>query len=398
MRKGIVIGLVFAAMLGLELSCSKPDKESPTQNQGESSIRILLTDAPIQYTAVNVYISGIDYHSSADPLVIDGWDSLPLMKRGAINLLSLQNGDTTALTNTTPLTLEIRQLRMRLAPTGHTITVNGTTHPLFVTAELVSKGVIMPFKYSLIPNQTITLWIDFDVAKSISFDTASMTYTLRPVLRTFDPFRSARIIGNISPAEANAIVYIDKTDSSYQTICFPDIQRAGYFAAMGLDSGAYNVRIVPSNTKYRARTLFVPRLYADNHTFSLGAIQLVPLPYLASARFEGNWRVYESVRTIFPDAFVGEDSFYAPIVAVNDSSFATIQTGRMPDPAWVSSWPFANADTLYFTALTEGNVLRNSYQGNIGYHASNCDTLQFQYVFGVGNLAYRVNQKWVRKL
>ena len=395
LRKSVA---AFTLILSCVFGCKKLDDQPVPPKPGpKGNLEIFLTDAPIPYTSVNVNISGLEYNKLSDPTAMTGWDSLPLKTTGVIDLLTLQNGNTTSLTNTSLSELTIRQLRMRFASVGNSVVVNGVTYPLIIPTTVLENGVIIPVQYDIQANQTRTIWIDFNVANSIQYDSSANTYTLLPTLRTFDPYKSGRIMGTVLPKEAGASVTIAKDSSNFSIICYPDYTRDGYFNAVGLDSGTYKVHIVPSNPKYRSRTLILPPVYSTNHSISLGTIHLSLLPYLPSNDFTGEWFVNESVSTIYPAELVSVDSFYAPTIPISDSVFAIVQTARTPDPIWVSSWPYSNADTLNFQPLVNGNILRNNIQGDIGSYSSNKDTFNIKYGFGVGNLAYMVSQKWVRK-
>jgi hypothetical protein len=378
------------------LACKKTETEPPSIAP-KGQVEIYLTDDPAPYTSVNVNISGLEYNKVSDPAAVAGWDTLPLKTRGVLDLLTIQNGTTTSLINTSLSELTIRQLKMRFANNGNTVTVNGIVYPLIIPSSILENGVVMPVNYDIQANQTKTIWIDFNVATSIKYDSIAKTYTLLPSLRTFDPLKSGRILGNALPQDAQAIVRVVKDSSNFTAICYPDYTRDGFFSVVGLDSGAYKVYITPTNPKYRSRTMVVPHIYSTNHTFNLGTINLTQLPFVASGEFKGEWFVNESVSTIYPAELVSVDSFYAPTININDSVFAIVQTFRTPDPIWVSSWPNSNADTLNFTPLVNGNILRNNIQGDIGTYSTNKDTFNIKYGFGVGNLAYLVNQKWVRR-
>lgn len=387
----------FVAILLLSLGCSKVDQKPVPPATLKGGLEILLTDAPLPYTAVYLNIIGLEYNSSPQFGITTGWDSLPLKAKGIINLLTLQNGDSAYLANTSLSTVSIRQLRMKFDAKGNSVVVNGVSHPLILAPEASANGVTIPVNYSVNSGQTRTIWIDINASSSIRYDSLARTYSLEPVIRTFEPSRSGRITGQVVPQDAQVVVTIVKDSSTFSTTCYPDYNRGGYFSAVGLDSGSYKVYFTPANPAYRSRTFMVPHIYNTNHTFSIGTINMGLLPYVPASDLRGNWFVRESVSTLYPDSFVGLDSFYAPTIVVNDSTFAIVQTGRLPDKDWVRSWPYVNADTLNFTPLLAGNALKNNYQGNIGTYAANKDTFNIRYAFGNGAVVYMVSQKWVRQ-
>ncbi len=389
---GFYLGFVNCGKSG------KDDNPDPTPEKGQ--IEIVLTDNPAFYSAINVNLSGLEYNSSADSTITTGWQVLPLNNPGIINLLSLQNGAEATLTNTQIDQVEIKQFRLKFGASGNSISDNGVTYPLIIPAAILQNGAAFPAGYKVGANESISIWIDFNAAASVLHDTVSNIYTLLPHLRSFDETQTGAIEGYIANPAAVSSVTIQPDspmNAGFTSVCIPDPLRSGYFKSTGLPPGDYQVMVSVSAPGYVPR-LIKPVSVTRGQTTSVGNISIAAQLYSDANQFVGNWKVQESVSKNI-GGFVGVDSFSAHTILQNDSTFGIIQTARTPDPDWVLSVPYANADTLWFIPVTQDRILKNTYQGNIGHYSANKDTLEFTYTFGApGNyFVYLVTQKWVKQ-
>lgn len=157
--------LGFALFCTAIFSCSKSNTVP---------VRILLTDAPAAYDAVNVHIKGIQLKMSGDS---SSWISLPA-KDTTVNLLHLQNGTTTLIAQGDVPAGTLKEIRFLLAA-DNTVEVNGTTAPL-ETPSAESSGLKIKIGKSL--NETLnTFTLDFDAALSVKEENGS--YKLSPVIK-----------------------------------------------------------------------------------------------------------------------------------------------------------------------------------------------------------------------
>lgn len=393
--------IVFLAVMFLHgASCKKAVPDQANNQDVKSTLAITLTDAPAAYTSVKVNITGIDYNISDDSAVTSGWIPLQMKTAGIFDLLSLQNGGSVNLLTNSIDTVSIKQLRLHFGANGNAVTDSGKVYQLSIPDEILQNGVAVKAAFTALANTTLSLWIDFDAAASVQHNLSNNTYTLFPVLRTFDPAATGSIEGYVTPpASAATIIVQNETGAAvpFTTRTYPDFTKSGQFKVMGLSPGNYIVTASPG-VKGFIPTFFRNVNVQKNQLTSLGNINIRATSYQSSSLFTGNWKVFESVtRNI--GGFVGTDSFEAKTIAQNDSSFGIVQTNRTPDPEWVLSYPYANADTLWFIPLQSNNILKNTYQGNIGTYSATRDTLQFTYTFGApGNLfVFLVTQKWVKQ-
>ena len=160
-----VCSIVMAAHVFV--SCQQEDRTS--------TIKVKLTDAPIDYDEVNIDLKGVQVQFADDTT---GWQNMET-NEGIYDLLQLQNGvDTLIGTGTFPEGT-VHQLRLILGEDNN-IVVDGETHPLTVPSGAES-GLKVKVHKKL--NKTIEeLIVDFDAGLSVHQD-GQGAYKLRPVLK-----------------------------------------------------------------------------------------------------------------------------------------------------------------------------------------------------------------------
>ncbi|HWJ27135.1 MAG TPA: hypothetical protein VNS32_11370, partial [Flavisolibacter sp.] len=99
------------------------------------------------------------------------------------------------------------------------------------------------------------------------------------------------------------------------------------------------------------------------------------------------------------------DTFHSISVKITDTTFALVQSNRVPVPAWVGSGHYS-ADTLWMQPVISGRQLLNNFQGKVGTYSEKKDTLTLKYMYegpivstsyGDDGSVYIVSQKWVRQ-
>ena len=142
-------------------------------------MRVMLTDAPAMYQAVNVDIQKVSVHLVSDAGT-DGWVDLPTTS-GVYDLLVLQNGVKTIIVNTAELsTGKITQMRLLLG-TNNTVEVNNAKYELEVPSGS-ETGIKLIGTLNIVKDQTLNVVLDFDASTSV-YMTGSGTYTLRPTIK-----------------------------------------------------------------------------------------------------------------------------------------------------------------------------------------------------------------------
>lgn len=225
--------LPFALLLALT-TCSS--NSSPN-----ASIQVTLVDGPIQgYSSIVLNIQKVDIHASTG-----GWTTLSEPKQ-SYDLLTLINGVSQQLANTTIAEGEYQQMRLVLGDTGNTITLAGesTSHPLEIPSG-IQTGIKMPLSFNVVAGTTKDIFIDFDAAHSIHLvhTGASNRYILRPVIQAYDKVVTGSISGKFTvdslsgTALAGAMVYAQTVDSHGEpTIVASTVTK---------DDGTYLLNLLP---------------------------------------------------------------------------------------------------------------------------------------------------------
>jgi hypothetical protein len=169
--KKIFVFLLFAGFVGLVflISCNKED------NDGNTTLKVRLTDNPVNAEEVNVNIQQVRVNYRNDS---SGWVSLNT-NAGIYNLLALQNGVDTLLATGTIPSNAVKEIRLVLG-SGNTIKVSGLTYPLSIPSGAESGLKIKINKQLNGPLDSIL--IDFDASLSIH-QLGTGQYQLKPVLK-----------------------------------------------------------------------------------------------------------------------------------------------------------------------------------------------------------------------
>lgn len=154
----------------LLIACSKED------SAGNTTLKVRLTDNPVNAEEVNVDIQQVRVKFSED--TVQGWATLTT-NAGVYNLLGLQNGVDTLLAVGTIPANTVKEIRLVLG-TDNTIKVAGTVYPLTIPSGAESGLKIKVNK--TLQTSLDSLLIDFDAALSIH-EIGNGTYHLKPVLK-----------------------------------------------------------------------------------------------------------------------------------------------------------------------------------------------------------------------
>ena len=148
------------------------------KENGNTTLQVRLTDAPVAFDEVNVDIREVNVKFSDDSSSTSGWVSLNT-NAGVYNLLGLQNGVDTLLASGSLPQDVVKEIRLVLGP-NNTIKDNGVVYPLVIPSGAQSG---LKIKVSKKLGATLeTLLIDFDAALSVKKE-GTGDYKLRPVLK-----------------------------------------------------------------------------------------------------------------------------------------------------------------------------------------------------------------------
>ncbi len=163
-------------------------------SSGQGTLRVSITDAPSQeYKEINVTISGVRVHMSADAGTAEaGWSELTLQSPVRINLLDLQGG---VLQELGLLPLEAghyQQIRLMVVPNSGTeppfnnsvvYPQDGTDveMPLTIPTE-DTTGIKVVHQFTAEDGKTVDLVLDLDGKKSVVAQ-GNGKFMLKPVIK-----------------------------------------------------------------------------------------------------------------------------------------------------------------------------------------------------------------------
>jgi Domain of unknown function (DUF4382) len=235
MKKYLMSLVLFCSLFTFLASCKK------NGNNGKSTLTVYLTDAPADYSEVNVDIQEVLINNSRNGG--EDWISLPI-KPGVYNLLKFRNGLDTLLGSIELPAGKISQMRMVLGP-NNTLKEGNTLHEL-TTPSAQQSGLKFKVQVELIEGVDYKLWIDFDAARSIVKAGNSGKYILKPVIKTFTEATSGAIKGIVLPDAAQAWVYA--IGAANDTVASAKPQAiTGMYLMRGIVPGTYKISIDAAN-------------------------------------------------------------------------------------------------------------------------------------------------------
>ncbi|HKC35061.1 MAG TPA: DUF4382 domain-containing protein [Chitinophagaceae bacterium] len=213
------------------------------KDAGMSRLTVYLTDAPVDYDAVNIEVVGIQVKANTDPGE-GGWQTMPMaISPVTYNVLEFTNGMEALLSTFELPAGKISQLRLILGD-NNSIVVNGVTEPLPLEVPSGEEsGLKFNIHADLIAGIDYKLWIDFDAKGSI-VDNGAGSYILKPLIRTFNEATSGAIKGIVLPIDANAT--LEATNGFGILNAVPD-PVTGEFLIRGVPSGVWTVTIHGNN-------------------------------------------------------------------------------------------------------------------------------------------------------
>jgi len=221
---------VFLAIALLSLMTTSCNKTTPA---GASAFAVRMTDAPGNYSAVNIDLQSVIVTTSTGAQVTLNTHS------GIYNLLALTNGIDTLIASGTIQAGSIEQVSLVLG-NNNSVVVNGTTYPLSASAEL--SGLNIQLHQDLTAGGSSTALIDFDAGQSISL-AANGSYQIKPVIRPIVTATTGSINGAVSLA--GSIVAVTATSATSGLSFSTTTQANGQFTLSGLSAGTYSITLTP---------------------------------------------------------------------------------------------------------------------------------------------------------
>jgi major membrane immunogen (membrane-anchored lipoprotein) len=230
--KQLAGGMLLLSTTLLMNACSKDE------NQGKARIQVALTDDPGDFKAVYIDVQevNVNYKDNDD----SGWQTLPGMKKGRYNLLTLVNDKDTVLADAEITSGTIKEIRLVLGDDNWVVTNGGDSIKL-QTPSGQSSGVKLKINMSVSEGILYKLLLDFDVAKSVHAAGNAGKYILKPVIRTVLEAQGGSIQGVVLPAVLpSAVLVLNGTDtiaSTYSGV-------GGAYVLKGITAGTYALHYI----------------------------------------------------------------------------------------------------------------------------------------------------------
>lgn len=161
---------ILLALVLVVFACNK--------HEGAGKMTVKMKDNPIELDAVFVEVLRVEvHHSNANG---GGW--IPLeTDAGIYNLLELQNGLTTTLSDSVELPVgKINQMRLILG-SSNTVVVDSVTFPLLLSSQ-DETGLKFNLNTQINDGENVEVLFDFDAEKSIVLE-GNGSYRLKPVIK-----------------------------------------------------------------------------------------------------------------------------------------------------------------------------------------------------------------------
>jgi len=279
----LCFGIILIPVL-LIISCRK-EKTDSNIPEGQQRVRIRLSDNPVNFDAVYVYIQQVIVQIIPDSCRGRGdrngndcfdddefrcsvWDTLDI-RPGIYNLLDLSNGADTLLA--TGLTLEGRINKIKLVlGNSNSVVIDSVSYPLSlwnnnhtVTIQVKGHDII-----EITPDD-LQLWLDFDAGGSI-VRVSNNHFVLKPRLRIWVPAQTSSIKGKILPGTAHAAVAAIANGDTL--VAIPN-RWDGRFKIRGLTGTSAEIFINATANGYQDTTITNIALTRGGET-DIGTVQL----------------------------------------------------------------------------------------------------------------------------
>ncbi len=252
--------VIFAAMAMLILAGCQ--KNSTPAEQGTGTLRVLLTDAPADFDAVNISFSQVAAHVDSGWVVVKG-DPV------TVNLMDWNNGKYMILGESSLPAGHYTQIRLMIDSAS--VVVNGETFHLDVPSGM-RTGLKLGPEFTVEPGSTYELVLDFNADQSIVVMGPRWHphgFKLKPHIRCLAKALTGSISGTVTNSDALPSAYaIQDGDTVTSTIVNSS---TGYFMLSFLPEGSYMVSV--SDTSNRSFEKDSVAVNAGTDT-SLGQITL----------------------------------------------------------------------------------------------------------------------------
>ncbi|HMU47493.1 MAG TPA: DUF4382 domain-containing protein [Chitinophagaceae bacterium] len=289
-----LIFIFLSIVIFVVVSCQKESGNNSNIPEGQQRLRIMLSDNPVDFDAVNVDIQTVevlvipdscrgnsggddnndhgchyDHHHDYDHnnYSCSVWDTLDI-RPGVYNLLDLSNGVDTILASGFTVQGSIKKIRLTLG-TQNSVVVDSVSYPLMLWSgyDRVTINVRGGDIYQVTPTE-LQLWLDFDAGRSI-VKLSNNRFVLKPFLRIWLPSQTSAVKGKVVPGSAHALVSVIANNDTL--VAFPE--HDGRFKIRGVRGSTADVFINATANNYQDTTITGINLVMGQTT-DIGAIQL----------------------------------------------------------------------------------------------------------------------------
>ena len=207
---------------------------------GTTSFSLKLTDAPAAYQEVQLHIKEVQVETPSETFTIP-------VTTAAFNVLDLRMGKSLVLVDDFELSSErIQALRLVFHETENTVRTDSVEHQLTMPEQ--TNGVWeIEMTEDLKPGIPFTMVLDFDAARSVTFNQDEEQYMLKPVIRAFSESVSGVVRGHVTPELAMPTLYLL---SEGDTLAGTLATQQGEFYFPGVPDGNYQLEVVSGQPVY----------------------------------------------------------------------------------------------------------------------------------------------------
>jgi hypothetical protein len=292
MKTGIKAALLAVAASAALVACGGGGDGGVAPAPGSSSgtLRVALTDAPAcGFDEVNVTVERVRAHQSASAGENDaGWTDIVVNPPRKIDLLSLQNGVLVDLGQATVPAGNYTQMRLVLVsnksvPMSNTVKPTGGSEIELDTPSAAQSGLKLINGFTIEPNKTTYIVLDFDACKSI-VKRGNGLHGLKPVIQMM-AVTASTIVGYVQSSPTGMTVSAQKNGVVLKATA-PD--STGKFVLAPLDPTKSPYDVVISGPTLTTSVVAKVPVTSDQTTTLNTDLDRMMIPASASGTVEGN--------------------------------------------------------------------------------------------------------------
>ncbi len=240
--KRLFVPFIFFIAFGLVYLGCDTDVFGPSNGTG--TLLIYLTDAPGDFSKVNIQIERVEVHSADE----DAWKVVNTFdvdeEEGKFDLLELTNGVMVAIGDEVLSAGNYTQIRLILTDNNYVVLKDGDEHHLKVPSGQ-QTGLKLHYDFTIEADETYEILLDFDARRSIHEAGESGLWILNPVIRVQSIAESGDLTGRVVDTGENPVenATVSVLDESEDTVATAGTNEEGGFTMVHLAPGDYFVEV-----------------------------------------------------------------------------------------------------------------------------------------------------------